>query len=114
MDRTKVAKLIRLLSSPNDGEVIAAARALSRIGIHEIAEHVEQPETDKPGGRAAFAALELVRLNLEVERLESQLAQFTNRRCFVCDRPFVAGRADAVTCSARCRTRLYRQRAAEP
>jgi hypothetical protein len=47
MNEGKISKLIRMLSSPNDGEVVAAARALMRTleaegaDIHELAERVE-------------------------------------------------------------------------
>jgi hypothetical protein len=47
MNIEKIQKLIRLLSSSNDGEVIAAARAILRTleaegaDIHELAERVE-------------------------------------------------------------------------
>jgi hypothetical protein len=46
MNEEKLQKLIRLLSSPNDGEVIAAARAILRAleadgsDIHELADRV--------------------------------------------------------------------------
>jgi hypothetical protein len=47
MDSDKIGKLIKMLSSPNDGEVVAAARAIMRAleaegaDIHELAERVE-------------------------------------------------------------------------
>jgi hypothetical protein len=47
MNEGKIKKLIKMLSSPNDGEVVAAARALMRTleaegaDIHELAERVE-------------------------------------------------------------------------
>jgi hypothetical protein len=47
MNVEKIQKLLRLLSSPNDGEVVAAARAILRTlaqesaDIHELAERVE-------------------------------------------------------------------------
>ena len=47
MNTDKVTKLIKMLSSPNDGEVIAAARALQRTlasegaDIHDLAARVE-------------------------------------------------------------------------
>ena len=47
MNAEKIGKLIKLLSSINDGEVVAAARAILRTleaegaDIHELAERVE-------------------------------------------------------------------------
>jgi hypothetical protein len=47
MNTDKIGKLIKMLSSPNDGEVVAAARAILRTlaqegtDIHELAERVE-------------------------------------------------------------------------
>jgi hypothetical protein len=47
MNEEKLSKLIRMLSSPNDGEVVAAVRAILRTlraegtDIHELAERVE-------------------------------------------------------------------------
>lgn len=46
MNKEKLQKLIKLLSSPNDGEVVAAARAILRTleadgtDIHDLAERV--------------------------------------------------------------------------
>jgi hypothetical protein len=50
MNIEKIQKLIRLLSSPNEGEVVAAARALNRArqaegaDIHALAERIEGRE----------------------------------------------------------------------
>ena len=47
MNTEKIGKLIKMLSSSNDGEVVAAARAILRTlaqegtDIHELAERVE-------------------------------------------------------------------------
>jgi hypothetical protein len=47
MNAGKIGKLLKMLSSPNDGEVVAAARAILRTleaegaDIHELAERVE-------------------------------------------------------------------------
>ena len=47
MNVEKIQKLIRLLSSPNDGEALAAVHALQRVlreegsDIHELAAHIE-------------------------------------------------------------------------
>jgi hypothetical protein len=41
MELPRAAKLIRMLSSPSDSEVLSAARALCRMGIHDVAERVE-------------------------------------------------------------------------
>jgi hypothetical protein len=86
MDWLKVAKLVRMLSSPNDGEVINAARCLARLGIHKIAARLEAPEVlavlrAKPRGRL---------------------------RCRVCGIRFNA-RSDAKTCLAVCRIKYHRQ-----
>jgi hypothetical protein len=53
---------------------------------------------------------EIARLKALVKKLKGRLAKFTTRRCLVCREPFTAGRADATTCSPRCRTRLHRKR----
>jgi hypothetical protein len=50
----RVGSLIRLLSSPNDGEALGAARGLVRAlesagtDIHELATHIEKPNGDGP------------------------------------------------------------------
>jgi hypothetical protein len=47
MNSDKIGKLIKMLSSSNDGEVVAAARAIMRTleaegtDIHELAQRVE-------------------------------------------------------------------------
>jgi hypothetical protein len=117
MDHAKAAKLIRMLSSPNEGEVLNAARALTHMGIHDVAEQVENPPWPEPVIRyktRAEAAAEIMHLNLRVEELQGQLAKFAFRCCAACGEPFRAGRADATTCSQRCRTRLHRQRNGKP
>jgi hypothetical protein len=121
MDTEKVAKLIRMLSSANDGEVLNAARALNRMGIHDVSERLEGGggfdfaafirnslrRTQPPGAKAKA---EIARLSALVEELQLQLAKFSNRRCVVCEKPFVAARSDAATCSPRCRVKLHRKR----
>jgi uncharacterized paraquat-inducible protein A len=121
MDSEKAAKLIRMLSSTNDGEVLNAARALQRMGVHDVAERIEEGEgfdfaafirnsvrrSEAPGSKAKA---EIARLMARVEELESQLAKFGNRHCVVCGKPFVARRSDAATCSPRCRVRLHRNK----
>ena len=87
MNWLKVAKLVRMLSSPNDGEVINAARTLTRLGIHKIAARLEAPE-----------ALAVLR-NSTRGRL----------RCRVCGTRF-NGRSDAKACSVVCRVKYHRQR----
>jgi len=87
MDWLKVAKCVRMLSSPNAGEVINAARTLTRLDIHKIAARLEAPEVlavlrKRPLGR---------------------------RRSRFCGIRF-NGRSDAKTCSAACRVKYYRQR----
>jgi hypothetical protein len=111
----KAAKLIRMLSSSNQGEVLAAARALCRMGIHDVAERIEDGQRVETVIRYARprrtkAKAEIARLSALVERLQSELGRFTYRCCLVCDTPFVAGRSNATTCSAKCRIRLHRQR----
>jgi hypothetical protein len=113
MDPTKAAKLIRMLSSSNDGEVLNAARLLTKMDIHKVAERVEvSAETviryTQP--RRTRARAEIDRLSRLVDDLQSQLAKFTYRCCLICDKPFVAGRSDASTCSPRCRIKLHRTR----
>jgi RNA polymerase-binding transcription factor DksA len=56
---------------------------------------------------------EIERLTRLVEDLQSKLAKFTYRCCIVCEKPFVAGRGDAITCSARCRIKLHRKQHAK-
>ena len=49
----KLGKLLKLLSSPRDGEVVAAARAILRTlkgagaDIHELAERIEEAEMQR-------------------------------------------------------------------
>jgi hypothetical protein len=88
MDWLKVAKLVRMLSSPNEGEVLNAARMLTRLGIHKIAARLQVPE--------AMASI----------RNRSP----GNRCCCVCGRLF-NGRIDAKTCSPACRAKRHRQTA---
>ena len=112
MELPRAAKLIRMLSSPSDGEVLSAARALCRMGIHDVAERVENGPKYETAIRYARPrqTREIARLSRLVEELQSQVARFAFRSCLVCGKPFRAGRADASTCSARCRTRLCRHR----
>ena len=112
MELPRAAKLIRMLSSPSDGEVLSAARALCRMGIHDVAERVENGPKLETAIRYARPrqTREIARLSRLVEELQSQVARFAFRSCLVCGKPFRAGRADASTCSARCRTRLCRHR----
>ena len=142
MDRTKAAKLIRMLSSDHDGEVIAAAKALCRMGVHDVANAMEDrhgyPLRQREADQAEIARLselveklqyeltkfrhgyplrqrkadqaEIARLSDLVEQLQNKLTKFVTRCCCVCDEPFVAGRIDAITCSPRCRAKLFRRR----
>ena len=112
MELPRAAKLIRML----DGEVLSAARALCRIGIHDVAERVENGPKLETAIRYARPrqTREIARLSRLVEELQSQVARFAFRSCLVCGKPFRAGRADASTCSARCRTRLCRHRKGGP
>jgi hypothetical protein len=117
VDHVKAAKLIRMLSSSNEGEVLAAARALCRMDIHKVAERIEngsgmETATRYTRPRRTKAQAEIARLSRQVEELQGRLARFLYRNCLVCGEPFVAGRADATTCSPRCRTRLHRSRQA--
>jgi hypothetical protein len=89
MDWLKVAKLVRMLASPSDGEVINAARSLTRLDIHKIAARLEAPEV------------------LAVLRTRAR----GRLRCRVCGVRFDA-RSDAKTCSAVCRVKYHRQRKA--
>jgi hypothetical protein len=60
MNTEKLGKLIKMLSSPNDGEVVAAARAITRAlaadgaDIHELAKRVEG------GGRLSKAEMQKI------------------------------------------------------
>ena len=71
MNADKVGKLIRMLSSSNDGEVVAAARALMRTlesegsDIHDLAARVEG------GGKLSPAERERI---YEQARREAQKA----------------------------------------
>lgn len=125
MNLAKTAKLIRMLSSPNQGEVLAAAHMLCKVGIHDVAAAVESGghrgmtyqegfEDGRADGlrwrpRRTRARIEIERLNEKVEELQGLLAKFITRPCMICGKPFVSGRADATTCSPRCRTRLHRR-----
>ena len=104
MELPRAAKLIRMLSSPSDSEVLSAARALCRMGIHDVAERVENGPKYETAIRYARPrqTREIARLSRLVEELQSQVARFAFRSCLVCGEPFRAGRADASTCSARC------------
>ena len=89
MDWLRVAKLVRMLASPSDDEVINAARSLTRLDIHKIAARLEAPEV------------------LAVLRTRTR----GRLRCRVCGARFNA-RSDAKTCSAVCRVKYHRQRKA--
>jgi hypothetical protein len=58
----KVGKLLRLLSSPNDGEVLGAARALLRtltsngLDVHTLAERVERNGFNKNDAQQLYQA----------------------------------------------------------
>jgi hypothetical protein len=48
IDAARAVKLVRMLSSPNDHEVLAAARLLTKMGIHEVADGVERGSATVP------------------------------------------------------------------
>jgi hypothetical protein len=111
MDRRRAAKLIRMLSSSNQGEVTAAARALVRMDIHKVADLIEhhEPIVVRMLPRQTPARREIVRLNALVKELQAEAAALckVTRPCAFCGDPFV-GRSDAMTCSSSCRTALHR------
>jgi hypothetical protein len=78
MELPRAAKLIRMLSSPSDGEVLSAARALCRMGIHDVAERVEKGPKFETAIRYARPrqTREIARLSRLVEELQSQVARF--------------------------------------
>ena len=47
LDTSRVAKLVRMLSSPNHGEVANAAAQLCKFDIHRIAELIEDSGASK-------------------------------------------------------------------
>jgi hypothetical protein len=62
MNTEKIGKLIKMLSSPNDGEVVAAARAILRTlaqegtDIHELATRVEGGKLSKANMQRIYDA----------------------------------------------------------
>ena len=86
MELPRAAKLIRML----DGEVLSAARALCRMGIHDVAERVENGPKFETAIRYARPrqTREIARLSRLVEELQSQVARFAFRSCLVCDKAF--------------------------
>jgi hypothetical protein len=65
MDRPRAAKLIRMLSSPSDGEVLSAARALCRMGIYDVAERVANGSNFETGSPLHSPAMDSVDQNTE-------------------------------------------------
>jgi hypothetical protein len=111
IDASKAAKLIRMLSSPNQGEVINAARMLCKMDIHKVAARIET------GSSTVYDQADNDDLRDEVERLEEVIRRMnrsidkrvTKATCVVCKHVFLAGRSDAKTCSPKCRTARHRQ-----
>jgi hypothetical protein len=66
--RTRLAKFLRLLSSDQDGKVIAAARALVGVlrsagaDIHALAEQIEQPNGERGGRGGKISEADMQRL----------------------------------------------------
>jgi hypothetical protein len=120
----RVAKLIRMLASPSEPERLAAARALARMDIHKIAGMVGRQRPEPAWLVAAVDArvAEMRRLyegSRKTARAWRKLYEESRKQleadlkaCAVCGRAFRPKRADAVTCSGRCRVRLHRQRRA--
>jgi citrate synthase len=74
MNADRVGKLIRMLSSPNDGEVVAAARALMRTlesegnDIHDLAARVEGGGRREAKAATANAVPSFYDMACEIER----------------------------------------------
>ncbi len=109
IDPQRAAKLIRMLSSSNDGEVVTAARMLCKMDIHKVAERIEGG-ADNSGDEDLIAEIDELRDEVRSLRAELRTATPNKIECVVCKKAFVAGRSDAKTCSSRCRTALHRQR----
>jgi hypothetical protein len=112
VDWNLVAKLIRILSSPNESEVASAARALGRLDLHTIAAQLE--EMRPIGGmyeRGHEAGFEAGRLRESIEHQARWWRESGRwgRPCKNCGRKFT-GRSDALTCSTNCRVALHRRR----
>jgi uncharacterized paraquat-inducible protein A len=121
----RVAKLIRMLASPSEPERLVAARALTRMDIHKIAEMVGGERSEQPAWLVAAIDARVVEMRRLYEgsrktaRAWRKLYEESRKQleadlkaCAVCGRAFRPKRADAVTCSGRCRVRLHRQRRA--
>jgi hypothetical protein len=107
MDKERVGKLIRMLSSPNEGEVLAAARALNKIDVHKVAALLEKTG-DPLSLRDALNGFNASAAKWEIKGLKERLEAAGESYCFVCGRPFIARRKDAKTYSPRCRTKMHR------
>jgi hypothetical protein len=60
-DYEKLAKFIRLLSSPRDGEVLAAARMLSKnCDINELGNLIEHGGNGQSGGKLSKAEMQVI------------------------------------------------------
>jgi hypothetical protein len=120
LDTSRAAKFIRMLSSPNHGEVANAAAQLCKQGIHEIAELIENSDASK----RLFSAMMLstTQKTLKLEILKRRIKRLSRendslwrmvrdqlKRCAICGKGFIARRADAYTCSSKCRTALHRK-----
>jgi hypothetical protein len=122
IDTDRAAKLIRMLWSTNDGEKLASCRALTKMGIHEVAAmidgitvsndndpmaHGRQEAANrrfhynrgKEDGRKLDAAL--------IKKLRGNLKHFSVT-CEACGRHFLSRRRDRKTCSVRCRVSIHR------
>lgn len=124
LDTSRAAKLIRMLSSPNHGEVANAAAQLCKQGIHEIAEMVERSDASKGFFSEMRRSTIQKTQKLEIDDLKRRIKQLSRekdslwrmvsdqlKRCAECGKGFIARRADAHTCSSKCRTALHRKHA---
>jgi hypothetical protein len=81
MNTEKVVKLVKLLSSPNDGEVVAAATALMRtlkadnLDIHDLAKRIENGDGGiSPAERARIYEQERQRARREAQQTQRETA----------------------------------------
>jgi hypothetical protein len=106
-----------MLSSPNHGEVANAAAQLCKFDIHRIAELIEDSGDSEGHSGANFSSLVSETLKRRVEQLSREndslrrMVEDQLKCCAFCGEEFIARRADAHTCSPKCRTALRRKHA---